>query len=89
MSTVLYLGYCRPSFWSRVFSGHIFTTLRSFLAAGMRGWHERSDPRSEKSGIDTLHGDILAVVRHVFFLLEEVGADWCKGTFGRRWSRLP
>ena len=53
MSTVLYLGYCRPSFWSRVFSGHIFTTLRSFLAAGMRGWHERSDPRSKKSGIDT------------------------------------
>ena len=58
----------------------------------MRGWHERSDPRSKKSGIDTLHGDILAVVRHVFFLLEEVGADWCKGTFGRRWCffrRLP
>ena len=33
----------------------------------MRGWHERSDPRGKKSGIDTWHGGILAVVRHVFF----------------------
>ena len=58
------------------------------MAAGMSRWHERSDPRSKKSGIDTLHGDILAVVRHVFFLLKEVGVDWCKGTFGRRWCFL-
>ena len=33
----------------------------------LKGWHERNDPRGKKSGIDTLHGGILAVMRHVFF----------------------
>ena len=62
--------------------------FEELLATGIGWWHERSDLRGKKSRIDTLHGDILAVLRRVFFLLEEVGADWCRGTFGRRWCLL-